>query len=40
MTDVLPFFDGGRMAQEYYEQMYWPEAITSAKREKEAEFSV
>ncbi len=40
MTDVLPFFDGGRMAREYYEQMYWPEAITSAKKEKEAEFSV
>jgi starch phosphorylase len=39
MTDVLPFFDGGRMAREYYEQMYWPEAITSAKREKEAALS-
>jgi starch phosphorylase len=39
MTDVLPFFDSGRMAQEYYEQMYWPEAITSAKREKEAALS-
>jgi len=40
MTDVLPFFDGGRMAREYYEQMYWPEAITSAKKEKEAALSV
>jgi starch phosphorylase len=39
MTDVLPFFDGGRMAREYYEQMYWPEAITSAKKEKEAALS-
>ena len=39
MTDVFPFFDGGRMAQEYYEQMYWPEAITSAKKEKEAALS-
>jgi glycogen phosphorylase len=39
MTDVLPFFDGGRMAQEYYEQMYWPEAITSAKKEKGAALS-
>jgi starch phosphorylase len=39
MTDVLPFFDGGRMAQEYYEQMYWPEGITTAKKEKEAALS-
>jgi len=25
MKDVLPFFDSGRMATEYYEQMYLPE---------------
>jgi starch phosphorylase len=25
MKDVLPFFDSGRMATEYYQQMYLPE---------------
>ena len=37
MTDVVPFFDGGRMAREYYEQMYWPEEITVAKKSAEKE---
>ena len=32
MNDVLPFFDSGRMAREYYEQMYWPQEITAAKK--------
>jgi len=37
MTDVVPFFDGGRMAREYYEQMYWPEEITVAKKSSKKE---
>jgi starch phosphorylase len=32
MNDVLPFFDSSRMAREYYEQMYWPQEITVAKK--------